>query len=198
MRYMPRLLLVALLPVEVWAQNSMEISILAGPAFTKMQTIAGTGVTLYGATGYVFNIESAFPVTHESRATLWADVPFLFTWPPAQSATIPGSASLNVSMIVPAARLMVHVRPRVSIFGALGAGYCDCTQPALISSANGLALHATDTYHGVIGAGGGLDFRMTRHFSLRADVRDYVTGRNLSGIPGRNHLVPLLGVAAHY
>jgi hypothetical protein len=34
--------------------------------------------------------------------------------------------------------------------------------------------------------------------SLRVDARDYVTGRNLSGVRGRNHLLPLFGFAFHF
>jgi len=33
-----------------------------------------------------------------------------------------------------------------------------------------------------------------RLFSIRVDARDYVTGRGLGGVLGRNHFLPMLGV----
>jgi hypothetical protein len=40
--------------------------------------------------------------------------------------------------------------------------------------------------------------RLSRSFSVRAEFRDYVTGRGLSGIAGRHHPVPLAGIALHF
>ena len=48
------------------------------------------------------------------------------------------------------------------------------------------------------GIGGGVDFRLSRHFSIRVDARDYLTGRELGGIPGRNHFLPMVGLKSHF
>jgi hypothetical protein len=37
------------------------------------------------------------------------------------------------------------------------------------------------------GFGGGATYRLTQHFSLRADLRDYVTKAGLGGASGKNH-----------
>jgi hypothetical protein len=86
---------------------------------------------------------------------------------------------------------------RISLFGALGAGYGGFTTPTLTSD-NPPDLKTNDVNHLVIGAGGGLDIRLVRILSLRVDVRDFVTGRDLSGVPGRNHVLPMVGVAFHF
>jgi len=54
------------------------------------------------------------------------------------------------------------------------------------------------TTHGVFQFGGGADLRLTRLLSLRAEVRDVVTGRQFGGVAGRHHPVPLFGVAMHF
>jgi hypothetical protein len=36
------------------------------------------------------------------------------------------------------------------------------------------------------------------HRHIRVDARDYVTGRGLGGVVGRNHFLPMLGLALHY
>ena len=46
--------------------------------------------------------------------------------------------------------------------------------------------------------GGGLDFRLTRLVSLRAEARDFVTGRGLGGVEGRNHPIFSFGLGIHW
>ena len=50
------------------------------------------------------------------------------------------------------------------------------------------------SYHGVFSAGDGIDLRISRLFGIRVDARDYMTGRNLGGVLGRNHFLPALGL----
>jgi hypothetical protein len=52
--------------------------------------------------------------------------------------------------------------------------------------------------HGVLSFGDGMDFRLSEFFSIRVDVRDYVTGRDLAGVLGRNHFLPMFGFALHF
>ena len=49
--------------------------------------------------------------------------------------------------------------------------------------------------HGVADFGGGVDLRLVKSVSLRSEVRDYVTAAGLDGAPGRQHLLPLIGLA---
>ena len=46
--------------------------------------------------------------------------------------------------------------------------------------------------------GGGLDFRLTRLISLRAEVRDFVSRRGIGLTDGRNHLVFGFGMGFHW
>ncbi|MGB6941961.1 MAG: hypothetical protein WBE37_06180 [Bryobacteraceae bacterium] len=51
--------------------------------------------------------------------------------------------------------------------------------------------------HGVFTFGDGLDFRLLRWFSVRAEIRDLVTGNQLGGTAGRQHPLPTFGIAFH-
>lgn len=60
------------------------------------------------------------------------------------------------------------------------------------------AVKSTLTVHGGFDFGGGVDIRLSRYFSIRAEVRDFVTGAGLSGVEGRNHVAPLVGLVFHH
>jgi len=57
---------------------------------------------------------------------------------------------------------------------------------------------AIGTWHGVFDFAGGVDIRLKRSFSLRAEFRDFVTGRGLSGADGRHHPIAGIGIALHH
>jgi hypothetical protein len=184
----------------VWAQRiqNMDTYFLAGPSFARTQVIGGTNVTLYGSTGHNTTVGYGYQVLRKSAASLWVEfAPLVSISPSAETASIPGAISLTSLIFVPGVRLMVPVQSRISLFGAVGGGLCGCLY-ATLTSDNPPHLKTNDTTHGVLGVGGGVDFRFSRMFSLRVDVRDYVTGRGLSGIPGRNHFLPMMGLAFHF
>jgi hypothetical protein len=193
-------LALTLLPIAACAQGiqNFETYYLAGPSFTHTQTIGGSNVTVYGSTGYSGTIGVADQIMRKSTLSLWIEfVPVISASPAAQTATIPGSVSLNSAIYAPAARLMVPIHSRISVFGALGGGYGSFSEPSLTSDTPP-DLKTSSTGHRVLSLGGGIDFRLSRHFGLRVDVRDYVTGRDLGGVPGRNHLFPMLGPVFHW
>jgi hypothetical protein len=195
-----RFLLPLIFAWGAWAQRiqNMDIFFLAGPCFAKAQVIGGTNVTVYGSTGYTSSSGYGYQFMRKSAVNLWIEfAPLVGTHPAAETATIPGSISLSSYMFVPGIRVMAPVHSRISLYGALGGGFGGFSTPTLTSD-NPPDLKTNGVSHGVIDAGGGVDIRLTRMFSLRIDVRDYVTGRNLSGVPGRNHVLPLIGFAFHF
>ncbi len=194
------LLFPTLFAMGAWAQGyqNSDVFFLAGPSLARTQVIGGSNVTLYGSTGFSDAIGYGHQVMRESAVSLWVEFfPIVLTVPAAETATIPGSITLTSEIYVPSARLMVPVASRISVFGALGAGFGEFSNPSLTSD-NPPDLKTTEPGHFVVGVGGGVDFRLNRLFSIRVDVRDYITGRNLGGVAGRNHLLPMLGVAFHF
>lgn len=189
-------LFLAILPLPVWGQSG-ENYFLAGPAFGSTQVIGGSNVTVTGSMGFSDLIGFAFQVKRESAISLWVEPSPLVIDSPGGSAPIQGSAAANAIMLTPSARLMVPVESRISVFGAVGGGGGRFRNYTL-SPDSPPQLKNHGVYHGVFSAGGGIDFRISRHFSIRVDARDYVTGRGLGGVLGRNHFLPMLGAALHY
>jgi hypothetical protein len=199
-KWLLRCLLPIIFASSVWAQRiqNMDVFFLAGPSFARTQVIGGTNVTVYGSTGFCETTGYGYQFMRRSAVSLWVELlPFASVNPSAETASIPGSISLNTSLFVPSVRVMVPVQSRISFFGTLGAGLGSFNNPTLTSD-NPPDLKTNGVDHLVIGAGGGVDIRLTRMFSLRVDVRDFVTGRDLSGVPGRNHVLPMMGFAFHF
>jgi hypothetical protein len=184
------------LPLPVWGRSA-ENYFLAGAAFASTQVIGGSNVTVTGSTGFSDVIGFAFEVKRKSAVSLWVEpFPLVFDVP-GGSASILGSASAEGIIVTPSARLMVPLEPRISVFAAVGAGG-GYFRNYTLSSDVPPQLKTNSVYHGAFSAGGGIDFRISRRVSIRVDARDYITGRVLGGVLGRNHFLPMLGIALHY
>ncbi len=194
-----RLLLPLIFAFGASAQRIQNIDsfFMAGPTFTGTHVIGGTGVTLYGRMGFSDTTGFGYQIMRKSALSLWIEVPMCFLFQLHETASVNSAFSPSSILITPGVRLMVPVHSRVSLFGVAGAGYGGFSYPTLTSD-NPPFLTTNNVYHGVIDAGGGVDVRLNRRFSLRVDVRDYITGRNLNGVAGRNHVLPALGVAVHF
>lgn len=167
---------------------------LAGPAFTSTQVIGGSNATVYGSTGYSFTLGYGYRAIRKSAVSMWVEIAApSYARPAAETSTLAGWIHQDSFMVVPSLRLAVPVRSRISVFGAIGGGIGAFDNPA-VTSDNPPKLTVNEVVHGVFSAGGGFDIRLSHSFSCRVDVRDYITGRDLSGIPGRNHLLPMIGV----
>jgi hypothetical protein len=195
------LLFLALLPLAASAQveQNLENYFLAGPAFAGTEVLGGSNVTVNGSTGFSDTIGFAFQVVRESAATLWVEpFPIVLDAPNGSASIRTSSSGTGSSLLcVPSARLMVPVQSRISLFGALGGGGGKFANYTLTSDMPP-QLKTHSVYHGVVSAGGGVDVRISRHVSIRVDARDYLTGRGLGGALGRNHFLPMLGIALHY
>jgi hypothetical protein len=189
--------LLALLPAGAFAQifQNADAYYMADPVFTRTQMIGNSGETLYGSFGYGWTWGIGKQIKRIGGATLWLDIPFTFDEPSHQTATIPGSITLSGSMVTPGVRLMSPLSSRFSVYVVGGGGGGFFSYPAVQTGI--LPLTSNEVSHGAVAFGGGVDFRLSRHFSLRLDVRDYVTGRNLDGVIGRNHPMPMLGIVFH-
>jgi opacity protein-like surface antigen len=93
-------------------------------------------------------------------------------------------------------RLIVPVNSRLSFYALSGGGGGGFSYPVVTGGANP-TVSTNETAHFVFVFGGGADVRLSRRWSLRMDVRDLVTGRDLSGA-GRHHVLPSFGVALHF
>jgi hypothetical protein len=197
--FLMRLLVVALWSSLAWAQSlqNHDMFISAGPARTKAREIGGTNVTLAGSSGFTFQVDHGYQVARASAASLWIDLSFAFAFPGTSTANVPGTSKTSFSAVTLGLRFMVPVHSRLSFFAVSAGGEGGFRSPSVIGGDNpSVSTHST--IHGVFAFGGGADVRLSRRLSLRTEVRDFVTGRELSGATGRHHVLPMFGVALHY
>lgn len=202
MRYFPiQLLLTSTLTgLAAFGQppQNGDISVMWGPVRSTSQVVVGSTLTVTGRGDASFQIDYAHTLHSWSFGDLWFENPVVFGL--NGEAKVEGGASAvsnDFSILTPGVRLHVPVGSRVSFYGAAGAGFGSFRiQEVIVSS--GVQISSRRTSHGVFDFGGGMDFRLTRLLSLRGEVRDYVTGRELGGVRGRNHPIYVFGLAFHF
>ncbi|MDR3702720.1 MAG: hypothetical protein P4L56_23950 [Candidatus Sulfopaludibacter sp.] len=176
----------------------MDTSILFGPTWYRPHTIPGTNVALSGSTGYSQQISYGYQVLRTPAGNLWIELnPMTFFSPGASTANIKGSFSPGGFLITPGVRYMVPVQSRLSLYAVAGGGVGTFDYP-VVGAGDTPYVATNDTWHGVFEFGGGIDIRLIRFLSVRAECRDFVTGKGLDGVPGRHHLAPAIGIATHF
>ncbi|MBZ5499938.1 MAG: hypothetical protein LAP85_26370 [Acidobacteriia bacterium] len=179
------------------AQNR-DLSFLAGPLSSTSQVIPGSDVTVTTATGLVFQYSSSYQIHSTKAGDLYVELPFTFVFPGKSVASgASGSSHFMTHYLAPGVRFKIPLSDRVSFYGLFGGGYGSFRRYELVSDPT-TRLHTHVTLRGVFDFGGGVDFRLSRLFSLRGEVRDFIGGSGLSGTPGRHHLVSIGGLALHF
>jgi hypothetical protein len=181
------------------AQNS-DLSFLAGPQTSTAQVVKGVNASVSASGGIGFQVNFAYTIHSYSFADLWIESPTVIVWNGAAYVSGSGTVSAtdhNFSIWAPGVRFHVPVGSRFSFYGATGVGWGSFAYDEA-TVGPGVSVTSRRTQHGVFDFGGGMDFRLTRLLSLRGEVRDYVTGRGLGGVNGRNHPIYVFGVAFHF
>lgn len=196
-----RVLCLAVLPGGAWAQGflqNMDIYFMAGAATVKSQTVPGTSITLAKSTAFSSMVGVGYQVARTKVGGLWVEFfPMPSTFPHQRTNATPSKVELSTLIQAPGLRFMVPVHARISLYGAAGAGYGDFNYPVQ-GTGPGPFVKVNSVMHGVADFGGGADWRLGRWISIRGEVRDYVTGRGLSGVAGRNHVLAFVGIATHF
>ena len=92
---------------------------------------------------------------------------------------------------------MLPLHARFSLYGRLGGGVGSFTHTDLVDGAFPY-IRTNSTWRGLADLGGGVNFRLNTRLSLRGELRDFITSPGLSGVSGRHHVVPMLGIAMHF
>jgi len=159
--------------------------------------IRGSNVTLSGQTSSGFALGYGYQLTRISASSLWLELVAPTASFGRSSASIPGSVNNDLQTFAVAARLMVPLQSRLSVYGIAGGGGGSFHYPVIAGGSNPYVT-SNATAHGVFETGGGIDVRLNERLSLRGEVRDFVTGARLSGAAGRHHILPLFGLAFHF
>jgi len=176
-------------------QNS-DIFWLFGATSAAAQNVGSVAIQS-GGSSIALAYGYGYQIVRQSAASLWVEFAPAFGGSNAIAASIPGVVDLSWSVFPLGVRFMIPLASRVSVYAAVGGGIGDFHLPRVVPGTNP-SIGSTATWHGVFDFGGGVDLRLNRRFSLRAEIRDYVTGAGLSGVAGRNRLLPSGGVALHF
>lgn len=181
-----------------WAQRvqNMDIYFLAGPSPSSSMAIPGSNATVNKSTRFGDSTGFGYQVARTSVASIWLDIAPTFAVGTA-AASIPGSVNTGFASLAVGPRFMIPLQSRISIYGTLGGGWGSFSYPT-IGGQSAPSASSKSVVHGIFLAGGGADLRLTERFSIRGELRNIVTGRGLAGSNGPHHLVPLMGVAAHF
>jgi len=178
--------------------QNQDIYLMAGLAHSGSRQVPGTNVTLYSHTAFASSTGYGYQLARASAASIWLDLSIgTFVLGSSGKASIPGPVSRSLQAYAAAARFVFPLQSRVSAHAVAGGGGGGFAYNPIEGGANPY-LGFQSTCHGVVLTGAGIDIRLTERFSVRGELRDLVTGKGLSGSAGRNHLLPLFGVAAHF
>jgi hypothetical protein len=178
------------------AQNS-DLGLLLGISVVSGHVDLGTRVSgLVGAHG---QINYAAQLREYSAGKLYLELPLLIGGHANGSVSnvVYGSAG-GVISLTPGIRFNVAPHSRVSLYAAIGVGPAVFGDDKSLVGAGFVRTNTSWTVAAALDFGGGLDFRLTRLVSLRVEARDFVTGRGLGGVRGRNHPIYSFGLGLHW
>ena len=205
MKSVPIGIMLALFPFggAALAQNS-DLAFLLG-ATGPYSSKVGNG-TVTGSVGAGFQLNYAGQL-HETKAgQLYLELPLMI------AERVKGTVGPNVTsdtkdsiFFTPGVRWRFTPQKRVSFYAAAGVGVGSSgTNHSFVGTTTlffGHGVVSTNigrTTTAALGFGGGIDFRLTRLLSLRAEGRDFVTVSGLDGSGSRNHSFFMAGVGFHF
>jgi hypothetical protein len=177
------------------AQNSDLGLLLGGSLKVNGRVASGVVTSNVSAAG---QINYAIQLHEGSAGQLYLELPVIITAGAEgriAGSTIEGSARDTI-FFTPGVRWRFTPASRVSFYAAAGGGLASFGENFGLV-APGLVLGSVRRVTtGALGFGAGIDFRLTRLVSLRAEARDLVTRGNIDG--SANHTLLMVGAALHF
>jgi hypothetical protein len=190
-----------LLAGSACAQNS-DLGLLLGISGPTGSVDLGAGTRIVsGSVGAHGQINYAAQLRETGAGRLYLELPLLFgahTSGTVGAGTVIGSTD-GMLFFTPGVRFNVAPHSRVSFYVAGGLGLAAFQESKSVVGGGLISSSVRWTVAGALDFGGGLDFRLTRLISLRAEARDFVvTGRRLGGQDGYNHPIYGFGMGFHW
>jgi len=188
-----------------WAQGALqnsEVIYMAGGASSSASIIPGTSAMISGTVGFATQIGYGYQLKSTRAGNLWLELPMTFTFQGTANISGPIIATIdrNTWFFTPGVRLKSPTYGRCSFYGSLGGGWGALSKrDSIMNFPNGTVIeNYVMDIRPVFDFAGGIDLRLSRLLSLRAEGRDYVSGADLGGVSGRNHPVFLGGLVFHF
>lgn len=180
------------------AQNN-DLGLLLGISGPTSSVNSGTGTRVSGSVGAHGQINYAMQLRETGAGRLYLELPVLFGG--QASGTVSSAVTSSAGGMIfftPGVRLNLSPLSRVSFYAAAGVGPAAFDETKTVVSKAYYSASTGWTVSAAVDFGGGLDLRLTRLISLRAEARDFVTGRGLGGVEGRNHPIFGFGIGFHW
>jgi hypothetical protein len=181
----------------------MDISFMLGPATAKGVIIAnpnGPSATESGTVGVSYQFNYGYQVASTSAGNLFIETPMTFVW--RLSGTVTGGSlsglDRNTWYFTPGVRFKIPTGTRISFYVVLGGGLASYFERDSVVNGQLVASRSNTIEHPALDFGGGIDLRISRWLSLRADERDFISAAGFGGTAGHNHLQFLAGIAFHF
>jgi hypothetical protein len=183
--------------------QNMDLSLMLGPASASgvvVHSSNGSTGMVSGTVGAALQIGFGYQVAATKAGSLFVELPF--TWVFRLTGTVTGGSvaglDRSTNYITPGIRLKIPTGSRISFYGVLGGGVAAYAERDSTVNGQLVASVSATTFHPALDFGGGIDLRISRWLSLRADERDFVSSAGLGGTAGHNHLQFLAGIAFHF
>jgi len=192
-----RALAVAILGAATVAAQNSDLGLLVGVSVRPSATI--TPGRIEGSVSASGQINYAIQLREANAGLLYLELPLMIA--DTQKGVVSGSvtsSSTNTVFFTPGVRWHYTIHPRVALYGSVGGGIAvlngrsSLVGSGIVSSSSGTMVNPA------FGFGGGVDFRLTRLLSLRAEGRDFITRAGLGGESGHNHAFFTVGVGFHF
>ena len=178
------------------AQNS-DLGILLGVS-VRTSAIVSPG-RIESSVGASVQFNYAVQLRESAAGRVYLELPVLIAADSRSALTTSIRSSHTTTVFfTPGVRFHHTIHPRVALYGAVGGGLASAAGNFSIVGAGFVSDRIDRTTSAAVGFGGGLDFRLTRLLSLRAEGRDFVTKAGLRGERGRNHPFFTVGIGFHF
>jgi hypothetical protein len=195
--HLHNLLLISMLgSCAALAQNS-DLGLQFGVSLPTGAVVNGQ---VSGTVGWTVQLNYALQLREAQAGDLYLELPLLFgeTLNGVIDTTV-RSSNRDQIYFTPGARWRFTVlRSRVSIYAAAGGGVASFSRNVDIVGNGTVSASSSRTESGAFDFGGGIDFRLTRFLSLRAEGRDFITRPGLGDSSGRNHPFFTAGFGFHF
>ena len=210
-------LLFFLLDCAAWAQGAQNTELTgmiggigsSSVTFPATANASGNSTSLFFARSAAFigQVSYGYQLPKPGNGHIWIEAPVTFFV--RGSDTIDANSPLstvawltNYWLITPGLRFKSRKFGRVSFYGAVGGGLGLFNEIVNGESGPNGTVFATAAVHPhpVFDYAGGIDIRLSRLLSLRAELREFVSTENAWGISapmGHNHSAPIIGLAFH-
>jgi Outer membrane protein beta-barrel domain len=190
--WMPMLLLTGR---AVRAQNS-DLGFLVG--ISAAPTASSTNGVASESVGVSFAINYAVQLKELHGGQLFLELPLLFDVNTVNTATATSASNVDRTEIyfTPGVRWKFTPAARVSLYLCGGGGVAAVVRGNNVSNLNGAYSELRGGVTVAVDPGAGVDFRLTRLLSLRAEGRDLISAGTIAG--AHNHGFFLFGIGFHF